>query len=234
MILPGPYFLVGPSNAQKEGNWKVQSCVVHFSAYMRCMCFTQMIEDSLKWDTGLLFLVTWLVHIKPTWAVLEVKILQCCGLKKLRLHIYLNMYLLPTPTKVSLHTYPTTQLPQLNMVIYWTQTHSTVIFWTHALSTDFKRRMAIFIVILMDYSNGFNSHLVQFHPFLSGAAISKTFPENFPVFEPFEKCLLVAAYSCQKLLEFLWVFISHNHNRTWFAFIPTISNNSITLFNLKI
>jgi hypothetical protein len=63
--------------------------------------------------------------------------------------------------------------------------------------------MAIFIVILTDYSNGFNSHLVQFHPFLSVAAISKTIPENFSVFEPFEKCLLAAANSCKKILEFL-------------------------------
>jgi hypothetical protein len=44
----------------------------------------------------------------------------------------------------------------------------------------------------------------------------------------------VAANSCQILLEFLWVFVSHNHNLAWFAFIPTISNNAITLFNLKI
>jgi hypothetical protein len=94
--------------------------------------------------------------------------------------------------------------------------------------------MAIFVVILTDNSNGFNSHLVQFHPFLSGAAISKTFPENFLGFEPFEKCLLAAGNSCQKLLEFLRVFISHNHNLAWFAFIPTISNNAITFFNLKI
>jgi len=94
--------------------------------------------------------------------------------------------------------------------------------------------MAIFIIVLSDNSNGFNSHLVQFHSLLGGAAISKTVPENFPVFEPFEKCLLAAANSCQKLLKFLGVFISHNHNLAWFPFIPTISNNAITLFNLKI
>jgi hypothetical protein len=70
--------------------------------------------------------------------------------------------------------------------------------------------MAIFVVILVDYSNGFNSHLVQFHPLFGGVFISKTIPENFPVLEPLEKCLLTAVNSCQKFLEFLWVFISHH------------------------
>ncbi len=94
--------------------------------------------------------------------------------------------------------------------------------------------MAIFVVILMDYSNGYNSHFVQFHPTLSGASISKTVPENFLVFEPLEKCLLMAANSCQNFHEFFRVFISYHHNLARIAFIFTISNNSITLSNLKI
>ncbi len=64
--------------------------------------------------------------------------------------------------------------------------------------------MAIFVVILTDYSNGFDSHLVQFHPLFGGVSISKMVPENFPVLEPLEKCLLMAVNSCQKNLEFLW------------------------------
>jgi hypothetical protein len=100
--------------------------------------------------------------------------------------------------------------------------------------TDLKRRMVIFVVILTDYSNGFNGHFVQFHPTFSGASISKMVPENFPVFEPLEKHLLAAANSCQKFLEFFRVFISHHHNVARFAFISTISNNSINLSNLKI
>jgi hypothetical protein len=54
----------------------------------------------------------------------------------------------------------------------------------------------------MDYSNGFNGHFVQFLPAFSGASISKMAPENFPVFEPLEKCFSTAANSCQKFLEF--------------------------------
>jgi hypothetical protein len=56
--------------------------------------------------------------------------------------------------------------------------------------------MAIFKVILADYSYGFDSHLVQFHPFLGGVSISKMVPENFSVLEPLEKCLLMAFNSC--------------------------------------
>ena len=100
------------------------------------------------------------------------------------------------------------------------------------LSTDFKWRVTIFIVILADYSNGLDSHLVQFHPFFGVISISKTVLENFPVLEPLEKCLLTACNSFQKFLEIFSVFISHQHNLAWFAFISTISNNSITLFNL--
>jgi hypothetical protein len=92
--------------------------------------------------------------------------------------------------------------------------------------------MAIFVVILMGYSNGYNSHFVQFLPAFSGASISKMAPENFPVVEPLEKCFLTAANSRQKFLEFFRVFISHHHNLARFAFIPTISNKLITLSNL--
>ena len=92
----------------------------------------------------------------------------------------------------------------------------------------------MFVVILADYSNGFDSHLVQFHPFLSSASISETVLENLPVFQPLEERLLMAGNSCQKFLEFFRVFISHHHKFAWFTFISSISNNSITLFNLKI
>ncbi len=63
--------------------------------------------------------------------------------------------------------------------------------------------MSICVVILADYSNGFNGRLVQFHPFLSDASISKMIPENFPVLKPLKKCLLMAGNSCLFFLNSL-------------------------------
>ena len=139
--------------------------------------------------------------------------------------------------RTCIDTYQTKNYSHLTSCLlpYYIQPNSSVIFWTWlqlVLSTDFKWRVTIFIVILKDYSNGLDSHLVQFHPFFGIISISKTVLENFPVLEPLEKCLLTACNSCQKILGFLWVFISHHHNLARFAFISTISNNSITLFNL--
>ena len=85
--------------------------------------------------------------------------------------------------------------------------------------------MAIFIVKLTDYSNGFDSHLVQFHPFFSCVSISKTVLENFPVLEPLENCLLTAGNSCQKFLVFRSVLIPPYNNLAWFTSISAISNN---------
>jgi hypothetical protein len=131
-----------------------------------------MREDSPKYDMGLFF-----GDLTSKWVRSQT------NLTKVRLHtpqlsmvlywtqahsIYLILlrldYILPNNT------------PQLSRALYWTQAHSIYLgkyihtyptthhnsVWHYIeLSTDFKRRMAIFIVILTDYSNGFNSHLVH-------------------------------------------------------------------------
>ncbi len=157
---------------------------------------------------------------------LAFSVSYCTGINMLLYHTYL----------VLSSTIPKNYSHLLSVALYMSHNNysASVIFWTDALSTGFKWRVTIFIVILTDHSNGFNSHLVQFHPFFGVISISKMVLENFLVLEPLEKCLLTAGNPCQKFLEFLWVFVSHHHNLTWFAFIPTISNNSITLLNLKI
>ena len=94
--------------------------------------------------------------------------------------------------------------------------------------------MAIFIVILADYINGFDNHLMHVHPFFSAPSISKTMLENSPVLESFKKSLLMSAYSCNEFLVFTRVLISPHNYLAWFTGISTISNNSIPLFILKI
>ena len=69
---------------------------------------------------------------------------------------------------------------------------------------------------------------------LSAPSISKTVLENSPVLEPFKKSLPTTAYSCNEFLVFMRVLISPHNYLAWFTSMSTISNNSITLFNLKI
>ncbi len=96
--------------------------------------------------------------------------------------------------------------------------------------------MTIFIVILADYSNGngFDNHLMHFHSIFSAPPISKTVLENSPVLEPFKKGLLMTTHSCQEFFVLKSVLISPHNYLAWLTGISTISNNSITLFNLKI
>ncbi len=94
--------------------------------------------------------------------------------------------------------------------------------------------MTIFIVILADYSNRFDNHLMHFHSIFSAPSISKTVLENSPVLEPFKKGLLTTTHSWQEFFVFTSVLISPHNNLVWFTSISTISNSLITLFNLKI
>jgi hypothetical protein len=124
------------------------------------------------------------------------------------------------------YVYPTTKVN--NKVIVHTYLPAQIPL------ADFKWRMAIFIVILANHSYGFNHHLVHFFPLISAPSIGKTVLKNSPALEPFKQSLLMTANSCQDFFVFLSVFISPHNYPAWFTGISIISNNSFTLFNLKI
>jgi hypothetical protein len=84
--------------------------------------------------------------------------------------------------------------------------------------------LAIFIVKLLDLSNGFNSHLVQFHPFYSCVSISKMVLENFPVLDPLKTVSWRLATLARKFLVFRSVLIPPYNNLARFTSISAISN----------